>query len=118
MPALNGWLSNAQAAAMDHYAPIRIKLENGREVKLKYEVSKPPTMALQVQLLFGVQATPMIADGRVKVLVHLCAPNQRPWQMTQDLEGFWARGFEQMRKDLAGRYPKHQWVLPKEHHSG
>ena len=118
MPALNGWLSAAQAAAMDHYAPKRIKLENGREVKLKYELSKPPTMALQVQRLFGVKKTPTIADGKVKVLVHLCAPNQRPWQMTQDLEGFWERGFEQMRKDLAGRYPKHQWVLPEEHQGG
>ena len=118
MPALNGWLSNAQAAAMDHYAPMRIKLENGREVKLRYEISKPPTMALQVQRLFGVKKTPTIANGKVKVLVHLCAPNQRPWQMTQDLEGFWERGFEMMRKDLAGRYPKHQWVLPDEHQSG
>ncbi|WP_018969399.1 ATP-dependent helicase HrpB [Rubritalea marina] len=112
MPALRGWLSSAQTAAMDHYAPTRLKLDNGREVKLKYELGKAPAIALQVQRLFGVKQTPTIADGKVKVLVNICAPNQRPWQMTQDLEGFWARGFEQMRKDLAGRYPKHDWVNP------
>ncbi|MGJ8671700.1 ATP-dependent helicase HrpB [Rubritalea sp.] len=113
MPALSSWLSGPQKAALDHYAPIRVKLENGREVKLKYELSKPPSMALQVQRLFGVKESPSVADGRVKVLVHVCAPNQRPWQMTQDLPNFWESGFEQMKKDLAGRYPKHQWELKK-----
>ena len=111
MPALRSWLSAPQKAALDHYAPERIKLSNGREVKLKYEEGKPPTMALQVQRLFGVEETPTIAEGKVKVLVHVCAPNQRPWQMTQDLAGFWESGFAQMKKDLAGRYPKHQWEL-------
>lgn len=111
MPALLGWLSAAQTAAMDHYAPTRIKLVNGREVKLKYELGQPPIIALQVQRLFGVEQTPTIAEGKVKVLVHICAPNQRPWQMTQDLAGFWESGFAQMKKDLAGRYPKHQWEL-------
>lgn len=111
MPALKGWLSSPQKAALDHYAPERLKLSNGREVKLKYEEGKPPTIALQVQRLFGVKATPTIADGKVKVLVHVCAPNQRPWQMTQDLAGFWESGFAQMKKDLAGRYPKHKWEL-------
>jgi ATP-dependent helicase HrpB len=111
MAALQSWLSTAQKAALDHYAPTRIKLENGREVKVKYELAKPPSIALQVQRLFGVKQTPTVADGKVKVLVHVCAPNQRPWQMTQDLASFWQSGFEQMRKDLAGRYPKHQWEL-------
>ena len=68
-------------------------------------------MALQVQRLYGVEQTPTIAGGKIKVLVHVCAPNQRPWQMTQDLAGFWESGFAQMKKDLAGRYPKHKWEL-------
>lgn len=111
MPALRSWLSAPQKSALDHYAPERIKLSNGREVKLKYELGQPPMMALQVQRLFGVTQTPSVADGKMKVLVHVCAPNQRPWQMTQDLAGFWESGFAQMKKDLAGRYPKHKWEL-------
>ncbi|MFC5049892.1 ATP-dependent helicase HrpB [Rubritalea spongiae] len=113
MPALASWLSAGQKAALDHYAPTRIKLENGREVKVKYEIGKQPTIALQVQRLFGVRETPTIAEGKVKLLVQVCAPNQRPWQMTQDLSNFWESGFEQMRKDLAGRYPKHKWELDR-----
>ena len=52
---------------------------------------------------------PEIAQGKVKLLVHILAPNQRPWQVTGDLKGFWERGYPQMKKDLAGRYPKHEW---------
>ncbi len=109
MPALQSWLSPSQHAVLNAYAPARIKLANGKEIKLKYEVGKPPSMALTVQRLYGVTTTPTVADGRVKVQIHICAPNQRPWQMTQDLENFWLNGFEQMKKDLAGRYPKHDW---------
>ncbi|SHJ20911.1 ATP-dependent helicase HrpB [Rubritalea squalenifaciens DSM 18772] len=111
MPALRGWLSAAQTAALDAYAPVKIKLANGQMTKVRYEVGKPPAISMQVQRLFGVKESPSLAGGAVKVLVNICAPNQRPWQMTQDLAGFWESGFEQMRKDLGGRYPKHKWTL-------
>jgi ATP-dependent helicase HrpB len=29
--------------------------------------------------------------------------------MTKDLKNFWANGYTQMKKDIAGRYPKHPW---------
>ena len=53
--------------------------------------------------------TPRIAMGRVAVLVHILAPSQRPVQITQDLAGFWARGYAEVRRELRGRYPKHPW---------
>lgn len=112
-PALNSWLSAGQHASLDAYAPERITLENGKSVKVKYEYGKPPYIALTVQRLYGVNSSPVIAQsvahGAVIVQIHICAPNQRPWQMTQDLASFWKSGFSQMKKDLAGRYPKHDW---------
>ena len=30
-------------------------------------------------------------------------------QVTADLPGFWAGSWAAVRKDLAGRYPKHRW---------
>jgi len=111
LPAVRGWLSQGQLAALDAYAPERIKLENGQTVKVHYDEGKPPWIALTVQRLFGVEETPCIAGGAMKLNVHICAPNQRPWQITNDLVGFWERGLEQMRKDLAGRYPKHRWEV-------
>ena len=50
-----------------------------------------------------------MAGGRVKVLLHLLAPNHRPQQVTDDLASFWANGYPQVRKELRGRYPKHSW---------
>ncbi len=113
MPALQSWLSSGQHASLEAYAPVRLKLTNGQSVKVRYQVGLPPTIALVVQRLYGVRETPTIANG-LPVQVNICAPNQRPWQMTADLAGFWERGFEQMKKDLAGRYPKHNWNGPCE----
>ncbi len=109
LPILGEWLSPWQKDCLNRYAPKAIKLPNGREVKLLYREDGTPTFALKCQLLFGVPTTPTIADGRIKCLVEILAPNQRPYQTTSDLVSFWRNGYPQMKKDLAGRYPRHDW---------
>ena len=109
LPILQETLSHWQQECLNRYAPKAIKLSNGREVKLLYREDGTPTFALKCQLLFGVPETPIIADGRVKCLIEILAPNQRPYQITSDLASFWKNGYPQMKKDLAGRYPKHHW---------
>lgn len=109
LPVLQEWLSPWQKECLNRYAPKAVKLSNGREVKLLYREDGTPTFGLKCQLLFGVAETPSIADGRVKCLVEILAPNQRPYQITSDLPSFWKNGYPQMKKDLAGRYPKHHW---------
>ena len=108
-PVLRDWLSGPQQAALEAYAPERLKLPNGQTPKVVYDAGKDPQIGLRVRDLFGVWETPRIAGGKVPVLVHVQAPNQRPWQMTKDLESFWRGGYSQMRKELAGRYPKSPW---------
>lgn len=109
LPILGEWLSPRQKECLNRYAPKAIKLANGREVKLLYREDGTPVFGLKCQLLFGVPQTPVIADGRVKCLVEILAPNQRPYQITSDLASFWRNGYPQMKKDLAGRYPRHDW---------
>ena len=109
LPVVKKWLSSAQSAVLDAYAPTEVKLSNGRNAKVKYAVDAEPWIAMKMQHLYDVEELPKIADGRVSLLVHILAPNQRPWQVTGDLKGFWERGYPQMKKDLAGRYPKHEW---------
>ena len=109
LPILGEWLSPWQKECLNRYAPKAIKLSNGREVKLLYREDGTPTFGLKCQLLFGVPQTPVIAEGRVKCLVEILAPNQRPYQITSDLASFWRNGYPQMKKDLAGRYPRHDW---------
>ena len=106
---LHEWLSSAQRAALDSYCPERVDLPNGHSAKITYEPGKDPFVSLRVSHLFGVWETPSIVNGRVPLLVHILTPGQKPWQMTKDLKGFWATGYAQMKKEVAGRYPRHPW---------
>ena len=90
--------------------PERIDLGNGKKVKIKYEAGKKPKISGFIQDFYGVEKTPQIAGGKVKVLVELLAPNRRPVHLTEDLEGFWDGVYKDIRSQLAGRYPKHKWI--------
>jgi ATP-dependent helicase HrpB len=108
-PVLRDWLSPIQHQSLEQHAPESIKLSADRKAKIIYPAEGDPYIAVKVQHLFGTWETPRIAGGKLPLLVHICAPNQRPWQMTKDLASFWKQGYTQMKKDLAGRYPKHDW---------
>ena len=96
-------------AALDRIAPARIRLPGGRQVKVHYERGKPPWIASRLQDFFGMTETPRLANGKVPVVAHLLAPNQRAVQTTADLAGFWQRLYPQLRRELGRRYPKHAW---------
>jgi ATP-dependent helicase HrpB len=97
------------AAALDRIAPERIRLPSGRHAKVHYAAGQTPWVASRLQDFFGLRETPRIAGGKVPLVVHLLAPSQRPVQTTQDLAGFWARLYPQVRRELMRRYPKHAW---------
>jgi ATP-dependent helicase HrpB len=106
---LREWLSHGQRAALDSYCPERVDLPNGQSAKITYQDGKDPFISVRVSHLFGMWETPTVAGGRVPLLVHILTPGQRPWQMTKDLKGFWQSGYSQMKKEVAGRYPRHPW---------
>jgi ATP-dependent helicase HrpB len=64
---------------------------------------------VRVQDLFGTAVHPTVAAGTVPVVVQLLSPAGRPVQVTADLPGFWAGTWADVRKEMAGRYPKHAW---------
>ena len=94
---------------LNELAPVRLRLHNGRQVKIHYERDKSPWIASRLQDFFGMRESPRIGPERTPVVVHLLAPNQRPVQTTTDLAGFWARLYPQVRRELMRRYPKHSW---------
>jgi ATP-dependent helicase HrpB len=47
--------------------------------------------------------------GRLPVTVQLLSPAGRPAAITQDLAGFWRGGYQEVRRELRGRYPRHPW---------
>jgi ATP-dependent helicase HrpB len=107
LEALRHRLAPEQLRLVDKMAPERIQLE-ARAMKIDYEAD-PPAIASRLQDFFGMQTTPAIAGGRVALVVHLLAPNQRAVQVTRDLAGFWTRHYPALRKQLMRRYPKHAW---------
>ena len=62
-----------------------------------------------LQRLYDVNENPTVAGGNVVVVVELLTPAQRPAQTTGDLGTFWKTSYEGVKKELKGRYPKHEW---------
>jgi ATP-dependent helicase HrpB len=94
------------ASQLDRLAPSTVRLPGGRTVQLDY-TGEIPVLAARVQDLFGLHETPLVCGE--PVLVHLLSPAGRPVQITRDLERFWSGSWLQVRKEMAGRYPKHAW---------
>ena len=109
LPVVRGMLASRQLRALDREAPSRYPLPSGRQATVHYERDKPPAVGARIQELFGLTATPRLAAGRVALVFQLLAPNQRPVQITDDLESFWRNTYPEVRKQLRARYPKHDW---------
>ena len=101
-----GW---AQRPELDRLAPTHLAVPSGSRVALDYQDPAQPVLAVKLQELFGLTATPTVAGGRVPLLLHLLSPGGRPAQVTRDLRSFWEKGYFEVRKDLKGRYPRHPW---------
>jgi ATP-dependent helicase HrpB len=95
---------------IEEMAPERVTLGGGRQVKVQYEAgSKAPWIESRLQDFFGMTRSPAIGGGRVPLVLHLLAPNQRAVQVTTDLAGFWERHYPGIRKELCRKYPRHAW---------
>lgn len=95
--------------ALDELAPTHIAVPSGSRVPVDYDSGDEPVLAVRLQEMFGLAATPRIAGGRVPLLLHLLSPARRPVQVTRDLASFWANAYRQVKADLKGQYPKHSW---------
>lgn len=107
--ALEAQMNFEQMRKLAAWAPTRLSLASGSSAQVNYADVDAPVVAARVQAFFGQSDSPCLAEGRVKALCHLLAPNGRPAQITQDLAGFWDGSYTEVRKALRGRYPKHAW---------
>ena len=104
-----------EGSRLDEFAPAHIELASGRSIRIDYTSGvaegTAPVIPVRVQDLFGTKEHPSIGGGRVKLVLQLLSPADRPIQITSDLPGFWAGSWAEVRKDMAGRYPKHNWPV-------
>ncbi|MBI5558698.1 MAG: ATP-dependent helicase HrpB [Deltaproteobacteria bacterium] len=94
---------------LEHAAPERLQVPSGSRIRIDYHPGEAPVLAVRLQEMFGLEQTPTVCHGRVKIVLHLLSPAQRPIQVTSDLAGFWQRSYPEVKKELKGRYPKHSW---------
>jgi ATP-dependent helicase HrpB len=105
---LRAMLDWRQAAVLDELAPERMTVPSGSRIALDYSGERP-VLAVRVQEALGWTASPAVAGGRLPVVLHLLSPAGRPAAVTTDLASFWVTGYPQVRAELRGRYPKHDW---------
>ncbi|RLK54200.1 ATP-dependent helicase HrpB [Actinokineospora cianjurensis] len=106
--ALRALLPWPQAGRLAELAPERVEVPSGSMIRLDYS-GDAPALPVKVQEVFGWTSGPTLVDGRVPVVLHLLSPAGRPVAVTADLTSFWSGGYQQVRAELRGRYPKHRW---------
>jgi HrpA-like RNA helicase len=94
---------------VERRGPASLKLPSGRSVTLDYRDDGSVVASAKLQELFGLAETPRVGPSRTPVTFQLLAPNGRPVQVTKDLRSFWNGTYQEVRKELRSRYPKHPW---------
>ncbi|MFM7676756.1 MAG: ATP-dependent helicase HrpB [Synechococcus sp.] len=106
--ALWGDLDWSRREQLEQFLPRQLPVPSGRVVPLQYENCEA-VLAVKLQEMFGASRTPSVLEGRCPVTVHLLSPAGRPAAITRDLAGFWRGAYQEVRRDLRGRYPRHPW---------
>ena len=104
---LRAQLDAAQAALIDRELPTHLALPGGR-ASVDYTGPVPQASA-RAQAFYGLRQTPVLACGRVKLRLALLSPAGRPAAITGDLASFWQGAWIETRRELRGRYPRHDW---------
>ncbi len=99
-------LTHRLVADLDELAPTHVEVPSGRRLPVDYS-GDSPVLSVRVQEMYGAAEGPCVAGRPLRL--ELLSPADRPIQITQDLAGFWSGSWAAVRKEMAGRYPKHDW---------
>jgi ATP-dependent helicase HrpB len=92
---------------LDKELPTHLPLPGGQA---PVDYTEPvPIAAARAQHFYGLTETPKLAGGRVPLRLALLSPAGRPIALTADIAGFWRGAWADARRDMRGRYPKHNW---------
>jgi len=100
----DGW---ERTARLDRELPTHLPLPHGRAA---VDYTQPvPLAEARAQHFYGLAETPRLAGGRAELRLALLSPAGRPVAITGDLAAFWRGAWADARKDMRGRYPRHDW---------
>ncbi|MGJ0509622.1 MAG: ATP-dependent helicase HrpB [Methylocystis sp.] len=94
---------------LDTEAPSHFETPAGARHALDYGAPNGPLLSVRVQELYGLSQHPNLARGRAPLTLELLSPAHRPIQTTRDLPSFWAGSWNEVKKEMRGRYPRHLW---------
>jgi len=106
---LKAMLNYQQQQTLQAMLPVRYAVPSGSKVQLRYAEEDNPVLSVKLQEMFGCVENPAVANGQITLKVELLSPARRPVQVTKDLVNFWSNSYPAVKKDMAGRYPKHDW---------
>lgn len=109
LSVLKYMLDYEQQLLLDKFLPLHYAVPSGSRIRLDYTVEGNPRLSVKLQEMFGYAENPHVAMGHVALKVELLSPARRAVQITEDLANFWENSYPAVKKDLAGRYPKHYW---------
>lgn len=96
--------------SLNKLAPAKIEVPSGSKINIQYLVNgAAPILSVRLQEVFGLSDTPVLNDGKNRVVMHLLSPGYKPVQVTSDLNSFWDNLYFEVKKELQRRYPKHSW---------
>jgi ATP-dependent helicase HrpB len=104
---LRALLGHANAAALDKALPTALHLPGGT-IPIDY-TGPIPIASARARTFYGQDSTPTLAGGKIPLQLSLLSPAGRPIAITADLASFWRNGWQDARRDMRGRYPKHDW---------
>jgi ATP-dependent helicase HrpB len=103
-------LTIEQQALLNRLTPEKIDVPSGSKIRIQYFTNgASPVLSVRLQEVFGVADTPIVNEGKTKLVMHLLSPGYKPVQVTSDLRSFWNNLYFEVKKELQRRYPKHSW---------
>jgi ATP-dependent helicase HrpB len=108
---VRGWLTHEQSMALETYCPEKIVLPRKKHpARIEYTADGQAEIEATVQELYDFPGSKLrVCLGKVPMVICIQSPARRTQQRTTDLDAFWKGSYEGVKKELRGRYPKHEW---------
>lgn len=90
--------------SVDELAPWKIN-----DLKIIYSDTEAPHIMNFIQFFYGLKASPVLPVNQKPLTLKLQGPHKRAVQVTNDLAGFWQRGYKELLKEMRREYPRHHW---------
>lgn len=102
-------LSYQQQQQLQQLLPSHWQAPTGSRLSIDYLAEGGPRLSVRVQEMYGQMQSPTVLQGQINITVELLSPSRQPLQVTQNLASFWQNAWQEVRKEMRGRYPKHYW---------